>query len=89
MKVTYSYRGEHKQVCCDFNQPKLSVNGEVTFTQRGWTDGNGKIHTVSISADELLKTAETCLKQLGEISGVKYKITVQVGNWTEFLEQNK
>ena len=78
MEISYSYRGVKKVLCTDFAEPKLGLNGSVVFNQRGWSDGNQKIHSVTIQADELLETAKKCLQALHEVAGVEFAVAVSV-----------
>ena len=90
MKISYSYRGVKTHITSDFKRPQLGVNGNVVFSQVGWTDGNQKMHRVTIEADDLLKTASACLRMLSEVSGVTYAVAVSVnGGDYKILESAK
>lgn len=74
MIVSYSYRGVKTVLNDNFNRPKISLKGNVTFETPHWTDGNKKVYKVTLEPYELLLTAQRCLEQLNLIAGTHYEI---------------
>lgn len=74
MEISCSYRGVKTVIQSDFNDPKISIQGNITFIQKGWSDGNKKLFTATIQPHELLITAKRCLEQLNTIAGTKYAV---------------
>lgn len=71
--LTKQYRGIETTVSNLPFKCKISVNGSVIVTDEQW-DGRFSYHSVTIHADKLLETASTCLKQLSDVSKIKYTI---------------
>jgi len=80
--LSKSYRGEIKSVNTNEFSCSLESNGTISFNQSGYGDRcvNGNRYQVTVNASELKDTAKKCLKQIGEISGVDYRIAIVIDN---------
>lgn len=81
--LSKSYRNKITAISEFSFEPKLSSKGCVSLSQYGYGDfGYGdnvnSKYSVTIDADNLLKTSKVCLRQLSSISKVKYRIAVVI-----------
>lgn len=79
MKISYTYRG-NKVELTESTVHLIQSGPTLQLRESKYTDGNSRVFTVDIEADELLSVAKACLSRLSSIAEINYKVFVNAGD---------